>query len=214
MQTVSAAWNWLGTNAAQVEALTALVVAALSALIWLVYRRQARIMHAQKDLSGRQTALQSAQRKTEELLAVYSLAPVIVPDKFDAGDLKWVADEVERKVEISNIGRGCAFDIRVTGWDLSSDGVRSQDTSWLTGTRFLGPGGQTRLARRRPNGAGVPAVLLVHYRDFTDLAWHTTWNLSAGSGDYEQSSCPYVWSPRNWAECPRAQCFCPHCKGG
>ncbi len=215
----AALWDWIGCNAAEVQAIAALLGLGVAYLIWRVYARQAEIMQdqaeimdTQKQLSATQLALQGAQTRTDELLALAELGPVLVPAW--ARDGTYPLPAFAGRVILKNAGRGCAFNIRVCSWRLDHDLAKVRDDYLEPRTQFVAPGQEVRLrANVSPLGkwTSESGVLVLHYQDFLGKPWHTTWNLSPGTGEYEKLGCPVIWNPGQWHNKPQARRYCAHC---
>ena len=202
-------WRDLGSNTSQIQALAAVLAALLGFLIWLVYRRQARIMAKQAQVLSLQTELQKLAGKREGLLAMASIGPVIVPDQLAAGSLGPTVHG-SFHFTLKNTGHGCAFALRATGWKYER-GQWVRRGTWAPATQFLGSKEATILTCEGVATEAERVVLVLHYQDFTGERWHTTWNLSPVTGGYQKSDCPVVWNPRKWKDTPGVHCFCPHC---
>jgi len=201
-------WEWA-------ERIAGLVVpfltSLLALLVYLVYRKQAAIMGKQMSIAATQTTLQHMQTDTNQLLALASLAPLVVPGRAEAGSYPWSSQE--KQVILTNIGRGAAFDLRVSDWWLDREGLPHSVPGVEAQSQFVEPSTDVFLTRHPESWRPMnPGVLVLHYKDFRGKAWHTTWNLSPDTGGYEERDCPLIWNPGQWQAKPAAQHFCQHCQ--
>ncbi|HUW11503.1 MAG TPA: hypothetical protein VM537_17355 [Anaerolineae bacterium] len=199
-------WEWAERVAGLIVPFVTLLLALL---VYLVYRKQAGIMETQKSMTATQTALQHLQTATNELLAMASLAPLVVPGRAEAGAYPWRSED--EKVILTNIGRGAAFDLRVSDWSLDEDGVPHEVSGVEPESQFVEPGTDVMVTRNDSSWRRRPSILVLHYSDFRGKGWHTTWNLSPDTGAHEERDCPLVWNPGQWNAKPQTRRFCRHC---
>lgn len=189
-------WRWIGRNDAQIQALAAVAVLAVTLMILLVYRRQARIMDVQA-----------------EILAAQS-APVVTTDPSDAVSIH-LGGRPGRKPTARNVGRGPAFELDSSFWWVSSSGERYGGKVQFDND-FLSVDASTAISLQLSQRL-LPEedrwAYVIHYRDELGRARHTTMYIDPETGEHCHG--PLVaWDPARWKRNRRVQRFCKRCRSG
>lgn len=196
-------WDWLGTNSAQIQAIVAVGLLAVTVSILLVYRGQEHIMSKQEKVMTKQADIAAEQTGIQRLLAWLEHSPIMCAE-FGAA-----YDGAANQIGLKNGGRGAAHNIRghvwvVTGFSSSEVGVLES----VADPTYLGPGDSGNAsadlgelsALRAPN-SGIPPRLgdrwVLHYGDVIGGTWHTTSNI-ADDGSYAPLGYFRSWSPHDW----------------